>query len=491
MAAWRSASMRAGNGSVSRTRGTACLASERSNAVRNFVRDWCAEQGLSAYDRRRRGGFLRNLVVREGRRTGDLQVRLVTGEGQFASDAFAGAMCDRFGDVGVMWTQTSATAEVSHGGDDQRPRGARHIWRRRSRACASGSPRRRSSRPTPRWRRGSTSLRPSTPASDGHERVFDIYCGIGTLSLLLALRSAEVWGVDIAEQAIANAIENARLNEIDNARFFAGDARTALRPLAGSKRHRPGRRGGRPPARRPLAEGRPPAARDTAATHRLRLLQSDDPRPNARQMVDAGFGLVKVRPVDMFPHTPHIECVALLERTSADEQRRRGLRRRCRARPWRHARPRQPNARPSDTGRCGRTTIRWRAASRRSRSLPCAAPELEVGVAVLALDRHTPADIAARSSRRSGSIRRVCGLGIGAGFTKRPLGVVREGLAAVRAAVPGETRVAVAAMGPKMCALAGAEADGVFLNWMTPEKVCGACERVTRAPPMRGETRRP
>lgn len=107
-----------------------------------------------------------------------------------------------------------------------------------------------------------------------------------------------------------------------------------------------------------------------------------------------------------------------------------------------------------------------------------AAPELEVGVAVLALDRHTPADIAAKIGELGLDPGRLW-IGIGAGFTKRPLGVVREGLAALRAAVPGGTRVAVAAMGPKMCALAGAEADGVFLNWMTPEKSAWARERVS------------
>src|SRR5439155_26494419 len=65
----------------------------------------------------------------------------------------------------------------------------------------------------------------------GRERVFDIYCGIGTLSLVLALRAGEVWAVEIEERAVADAIENARLNEIDNAHFFAGDARRAIRPL--------------------------------------------------------------------------------------------------------------------------------------------------------------------------------------------------------------------------------------------------------------------
>jgi alkanesulfonate monooxygenase SsuD/methylene tetrahydromethanopterin reductase-like flavin-dependent oxidoreductase (luciferase family) len=105
-----------------------------------------------------------------------------------------------------------------------------------------------------------------------------------------------------------------------------------------------------------------------------------------------------------------------------------------------------------------------------------AAPELEVGVAVLALDRHEPADIGTNIGELGLDPARLW-IGIGSGFTKRPLGVVREGLAALRAAVPGG-RVIVAAMGPKMCALAGAEADGVFLNWMTPAKAQWARERV-------------
>ena len=106
-----------------------------------------------------------------------------------------------------------------------------------------------------------------------------------------------------------------------------------------------------------------------------------------------------------------------------------------------------------------------------------AGPSLDVGVAVLALDRHEPAATAARVGALGLPQERLW-LGIGAGFTKRPLGVVREGLAAMRAALPDGTRVVVAAMGPKMCALAGAEADSVFLNWMTPAKAAWARERV-------------
>jgi alkanesulfonate monooxygenase SsuD/methylene tetrahydromethanopterin reductase-like flavin-dependent oxidoreductase (luciferase family) len=107
-----------------------------------------------------------------------------------------------------------------------------------------------------------------------------------------------------------------------------------------------------------------------------------------------------------------------------------------------------------------------------------AAPGLDVGVAVLALDRHEPADVGAKVMNLGLDPKRLW-IGIGAGFTKRPLSMVREGLAAMREALPEGTRIAVAAMGPKMCALAGGKADGVFLNWMTPEKSAWARERVS------------
>jgi alkanesulfonate monooxygenase SsuD/methylene tetrahydromethanopterin reductase-like flavin-dependent oxidoreductase (luciferase family) len=106
-----------------------------------------------------------------------------------------------------------------------------------------------------------------------------------------------------------------------------------------------------------------------------------------------------------------------------------------------------------------------------------AAPRPDVGVAVLALDRHAPPNVGAKLSEVGVPAARLW-LGIGAGFSKRPLGVVREGLAALREELPGDVRIVVAAMGPKMCALAGAEADGAFLNWMTPEKAAWARDRV-------------
>ena len=147
----------------------------------------------------------------------------------------------------------------------------------------------------------------------GHERVFDLYCGIGTIGLSLAARAREIVGVEIIEPAVADAIENARRNEITNASFFAGDIRLAMRELV--------ERAGRPD----VAIIDPPRAglsqkivrRVIEAAPKRIVYVSCNPTtlaPNAAQLVEAGYRLVRVRPVDLFPQTPHIECVALLER---------------------------------------------------------------------------------------------------------------------------------------------------------------------------------
>jgi alkanesulfonate monooxygenase SsuD/methylene tetrahydromethanopterin reductase-like flavin-dependent oxidoreductase (luciferase family) len=95
-----------------------------------------------------------------------------------------------------------------------------------------------------------------------------------------------------------------------------------------------------------------------------------------------------------------------------------------------------------------------------------AAPELELGVAVIALDRHPPAAIADHVERLGLDHERLW-LGVGAGFSERPLSTMREAIVDLREALPG-IRLVLAAMGPKMCALAGREYDGAFFNWMTP-----------------------
>jgi 23S rRNA (uracil1939-C5)-methyltransferase len=129
----------------------------------------------------------------------------------------------------------------------------------------------------------------------------------------MAADAAEVWGIETVPEAIADAEANAAANGIGNARFVVADARLGIRPLI--------ERAGKPD----VVVIDPPRAGLSAKVVR-RVLECDAKRivyvscnpttlaPNARQMVDAGYRLTRVRPVDMFPQTPHIECVALLER---------------------------------------------------------------------------------------------------------------------------------------------------------------------------------
>jgi len=101
---------------------------------------------------------------------------------------------------------------------------------------------------------------------------------------------------------------------------------------------------------------------------------------------------------------------------------------------------------------------------------------LRLGVGVMALDRHRPADIARRARELELPLERLL-VGLGAGFTATPLGVVRDGVAELRGELPG-VHIAVAAMGPRMCRLAGELGDAVLLNWTTPERAAWARQLV-------------
>jgi alkanesulfonate monooxygenase SsuD/methylene tetrahydromethanopterin reductase-like flavin-dependent oxidoreductase (luciferase family) len=105
-----------------------------------------------------------------------------------------------------------------------------------------------------------------------------------------------------------------------------------------------------------------------------------------------------------------------------------------------------------------------------------AAGDVELGVGVIALDRTPPEQIAA-DVEQFGVDPAKLWLGVGAGFSKKPLTKMRESLPELRRLLPG-VKLVLAAMGPKMCALAGSSYDGVFFNWMTPGFAAGAREKV-------------
>jgi 23S rRNA (uracil1939-C5)-methyltransferase len=289
------------------------LTDDLGNAIRDAVRDWAREERLEAYSQEDHSGYLRHLVVRQGRNTAQALVQLVTSGGEsFEREHFVDVL-RRFPEVrSIQWSVNDSPAEVTNlptellWGDEaieEELLGLR--FRVRTNAFLQTNT---------RMAERLYELALAYAALTGDETVWDLYCGIGTIGLCMASRALTVWGIDVVEESIACALENADLNGITNAAFFAGNVGQSLEELRD--------RGGAPdvvvvdPPRAGLAGkalkrlGEIGAPRIVYVSCNPTTLASD----SKRLREDYGYQLVRARAVDMFPHTPHVECVALLER---------------------------------------------------------------------------------------------------------------------------------------------------------------------------------
>jgi 23S rRNA (uracil1939-C5)-methyltransferase len=292
------------------------LTNDLGNAIRNTVREWARGERLVGYDQAEQTGYLRHLVVREGRNTGQVLVVLVTAPGEkFDAGHFVDVL-RRFPEVrSIHWAENGSPAEVTN-------LPTQLLWGDEAieeELCGL------------RFRvRPNAFLQTNTAMAErlygiardfasltGHETVYDLYCGIGTIGLALARDALTVWGIEVSEESVACALENADLNGITNAAFFAGNVGQSLEDLHD--------RSGDPdvvvvdPPRAGLAGkalrrlGRIGAPRIVYVSCNPTTLASDLKQLRA----DFGYELLRARPVDMFPHTPHVETVALLERRPA------------------------------------------------------------------------------------------------------------------------------------------------------------------------------
>jgi 23S rRNA (uracil1939-C5)-methyltransferase len=285
------------------------LTTDLGNGIRNAVRAWALERGLDGYDQQDQSGFLRHLVVREGRNTGQALVVLVTAPGELPEDDFVAAV-RAFAEVrSVHWAVNDSPAEVTNlptkllwGAEaiEERILGLR--FRIRPNAFLQTN----TAMCEVLYR-----LAGDYAALTGSETVYDLYCGTGTIGLSLARSALTVWGIESSQESVACAVENAELNGIANAAIFAGDVGADLEELRD--------RAGPPdvvivdPPRAGLA-GK--ALRHIGRLGAPRLVYvSCNPTTlagNAKELVgEFGYRLERVRPVDMFPHTPHVESVAL------------------------------------------------------------------------------------------------------------------------------------------------------------------------------------
>ncbi len=288
------------------------IASDAGNDVRRAFERWARECGLVAYDQRSGEGYLRHLVVREGTGTGELLAVLVTAPGEPPAPGRLAELLPA-GVVGVVHAVNAGLAEVTSGLEAV-PLVGRDWFRERIGGLefrvSAGAFMQTNTVMAERLYATALDFAELTP----DDVVWDLYCGAGAIGLLAAGRTARVYGIEISEESVAGARENAARNGIANAEFLVGDVAASVRPLL-ERAPRPGVAFVDPP-RSGLT---PKAVRRVLELAPARLVYvSCNPTtfaPNARQLVDGGYTLERVRPIDMFPQTPHIESVALLRRS--------------------------------------------------------------------------------------------------------------------------------------------------------------------------------
>lgn len=279
------------------------------------IRQLMPKFGIQPYNEDTGAGFMRHAVVRVGHTSGEMLVTLVTNGAEFpASRAFCRELVKRCPFITtVVQNVNMRRTNVILGEREQRLYGPGFIL---DKLC--GLSFRISSQSFYQVNAVQTEVLYNTAmqlaAFSGGERAIDAYCGTGTIGLVAAACGAgEVIGVDSVESAIRDARQNARHNGVENARFVVADAGDFMRRVAADGQRAdvvlmdPPRAGSSEEFLNALAVLEPARAVYISCNPETQVR-------DCRRLREHGYKLQVVQPVDMFPHTDHVETVALLVR---------------------------------------------------------------------------------------------------------------------------------------------------------------------------------
>lgn len=276
--------------------------------------EWGQRQKLTVFDNHHEDGLLRNLVIREGKNTGELMVNLVTSENSFPCvESFRELLQGDERITSLVWTTVMQRRGTPTWRETKILSGRGAIFEKMR--LESGAELKFEIAPDaffqPNTFQAEQLYAEALRAAQltGQETVYDLYCGTGTIGLFCAHRAARVVGIEINKNAIFNARENAERNNIKNAEFFVGDT---AKTLAEQNLSSPDVIIVDPP--RAGLEGDTPEQIAALGAKRI-VYVSCNPATltrDAKTLTQHGYKLEYVQPVDMFPHTYHIENVALL-----------------------------------------------------------------------------------------------------------------------------------------------------------------------------------
>ncbi|HMN50169.1 MAG TPA: 23S rRNA (uracil(1939)-C(5))-methyltransferase RlmD [Ignavibacteriaceae bacterium] len=292
------------------------LQSEVSNKILNFTRDFFKKKNSSIYSTKTHTGFLRNLVIKQSFHTDDLMVNLVTSE---ENDELINEYCNELR-KGIPQVTTVINninkkfAAVAVGDYEKVIYGSGFIYdeigRHKFRISANSFFQTNTLQAEKLYQ---TAL--DFAELKGNEIIYDLYSGAGTIAIFISDKSKKVYAFEAVESAIADAKVNADLNNILNVKFFAADLYKSFLPIV-NKYNIP-----KPDVMiidPPRSGMHPTTVDDVIKLSPDKIVYvSCNPATQVRDiklMVEDGYKLIKIRPVDMFPHTYHIENVSLLKK---------------------------------------------------------------------------------------------------------------------------------------------------------------------------------
>ncbi len=289
-----------------------CIQSKHTEDILPAVLAWMDRNHISAYDEKSGRGLVRHVLTRAGFHTGQIMVCLViNGRKLPASEDLIHTLRQISGMTSVSFSPNTARTNVIMGDSVQTIWGEPFITDKIGGNSYQISPLSfYQVNPVQTEKLYAAALDFADPGPE--DVIWDLYCGIGTISLFMARKAAHVCGVEIIPQAIDNARENAAINQITNADFFVGKAEDVL-PEAYEKKHIHADIIVVDPPRK----GCDKALLDCIIQMQPRKLVyiSCDPATLARDLrilEDGGFKAEKVQCVDMFPHSVHVETVVSL-----------------------------------------------------------------------------------------------------------------------------------------------------------------------------------
>lgn len=281
--------------------------------ILNFVRKKAVAEGWSAYDVSSHSGYLRNLVIRTSEHTGEILVNLVTSEESSSRmEVMTESLRERFPTISTVVNSVNTSRSPVAAGEEKPYHGAGAITERIGHVT---------------YGLGSSSFfQPNSLQAErlygvvsrfsrltGQEHVLDLYCGVGGISLFIAREAAAVVGVENTPDSVEWACKNAEKNSISNCSFILADASRFVGELSAS----PDRRFQVVIADPPRSGMHPDLCQGLVKLGVQRIVYvSCNPATQARDlgMLSTLYDVEEVQPVDMFPHTYHIENVAVLRR---------------------------------------------------------------------------------------------------------------------------------------------------------------------------------